>query len=68
LFAASQNESDARLKKVTEALLAKQQALDLANSERATLLLQLEMAKRKQTSSEAQIQTTLIPDDQSQVL
>ncbi len=45
-LSSSQTESEARLKKVTEALLAKQQALDLANSERATLLLQLDLMKR----------------------
>ena len=59
------------MKKVTEALLAKQQDLDVANSERATLLLKLEMSKRKENIMEIQSETqqhhNLIPDDQSQV-
>ena len=54
-LSSSQTESEARLKKVTEALLAKQQALDLANSERATLLLQLDLVKRSRAQYEEQM-------------
>ena len=51
---ASQNESEIRLKKLTEALLSKQSALDLAQNEKAALILQLESVKRnlKETNFE----------------
>lgn len=40
-----------RLRRVTDALLAKQSALDLANAERTTLLLQVESLRKRQSES-----------------
>lgn len=45
---ASQSESEERLKKLTEALLQKQMALDKANSDRTSLELQVESLKRNE--------------------